>query len=98
MDDKKTCSQCGERKPIGEFNRKKTAPDGRRAECRECTREYRKRNAEQIQDYNAAYYQANRDALKETGKLYYLEHRDKISKQVAEYRAQRLDSWKEYYA
>lgn len=40
MADKKTCTQCGEYKALDEFQRNRTNKDGRRTECRECSRRY----------------------------------------------------------
>lgn len=35
----KRCSKCGEDKPLDEFWRRKTGPDGRRGSCADCTRQ-----------------------------------------------------------
>lgn len=34
----KTCNKCGETKPIEEFSRRHTVKDGRRSQCKTCTR------------------------------------------------------------
>lgn len=40
----KKCSRCGVTKPIDAFNRDRTNRDGRRYECRDCTRREQTRN------------------------------------------------------
>jgi hypothetical protein len=35
----KRCTKCGETKPIAEFNRDRTKPDGRRSRCKLCRRD-----------------------------------------------------------
>jgi hypothetical protein len=97
-DHSKKCSRCDEAKPLTEFNRKKSTPDGRRAECRECTRAYRERVSDQIKEYNADYYQAKRDSIVEQQRLYYLANRERIAKRNAEYRAKNHDAWKAFRA
>jgi hypothetical protein len=39
----KTCSVCKKAKPLSEFYRNKWARDGRRSECRECSKPLQKR-------------------------------------------------------
>jgi hypothetical protein len=39
----KTCSKCEEVKPVSSFHKKKAAPDGRRYQCKECVRAYRRK-------------------------------------------------------
>lgn len=36
----KTCSTCKEWKPLEEFNKRSTSPDGRQWKCRECNKAY----------------------------------------------------------
>lgn len=40
----KQCSRCRQWKPLGAFNRRSTAKDGRQAACRECNRQYHRDN------------------------------------------------------
>lgn len=52
----KTCTKCGETKPMDDFHRQSAAPSGRAAECRVCnaarSRAYRARNLERLQAYD----------------------------------------------
>jgi hypothetical protein len=38
----KTCTQCGETKPLEMFNRDRRSPDGRRAQCSVCSAAYQR--------------------------------------------------------
>ena len=38
----KTCTKCGEVKPLSEFSKKAGSPDGYQYHCRKCNREYQK--------------------------------------------------------
>ena len=40
MTESKTCTSCGETKPLSEYHRSKQGKEGRRAICRVCVREY----------------------------------------------------------
>lgn len=37
-DDSKVCTRCGQRLPLASFHRDARVPDGRRSECKTCTR------------------------------------------------------------
>ena len=57
----KTCSRCKNQKSASEFN-KGGGADGLQGYCRDCMREYRKRNVEEDKDENALYvlsYESN---------------------------------------
>ena len=49
----KTCSRCGQTKPLDAFHRNKSRRDGRAVRCKECTR-----------DYDRNRYSANRDRVR----------------------------------
>lgn len=59
MTDTKTCSRCGEVKPLADFHPRSDARDGRKSHCRRC--DYQRRNArrkkhpEQVKAYNEKY-------------------------------------------
>jgi peptide subunit release factor 1 (eRF1) len=44
----KTCYKCHKSKYLTEFNAKKTAKDGLQFECKDCQKEYRLQNREDI--------------------------------------------------
>lgn len=63
--DTKRCTQCHQVKPLSEFRTDKRASDGRRSECAECTREYkrewRRRNIEKVHAYHRQWYKENKE-------------------------------------
>ena len=70
----KPCSTCKQWKPLKEFNRRSTSADGRQWACRECNREYHRRNKER---HNAQIHARNRRIAKENQRrllAYLLEH------------------------
>jgi len=106
----KTCSRCGQTKPIDEFNRHKGRKDGRSECCKVCKRildaEYRKRNpdknkidyARRISEnpsYWAEYYAENRERELARVKKWSLENKDTVRKYNAEWYAK---CGKDYHA
>ena len=73
----KTCTKCGETKPLDDFHRDKRSPDGRRSDCKECGREYKRR-----------YLEENRDKVLESQRRYYEENRDIINQKKKIHHAQ----------
>jgi 5-methylcytosine-specific restriction endonuclease McrA len=92
----KTCTKCGETKPLDAFalnRRNKT--DGRHARCKSCSAEYyaanRERNAESRREYARQYYQANRAKVD----AYRAVNREKLNDYQREYRAANIDVYRE---
>lgn len=56
----KTCSKCGETKPLEEFHKSPSGADGYRGYCKECQKEKAK-----------AYYKANKERHAASGKAWY---------------------------
>ena len=85
----KTCTKCGETKPLEEFHKHKGRSDGRATQCKACNleqqRKYRERNREKLRDLNRNYYQRNRETLLERSKAYYEVNRDRIAEQKRDY-------------
>lgn len=89
----KTCTGCGETKPLDEYHRNKNGRDGRRERCKTCLlaqkREYNARP--EVRAHRAKY-----DA--EHKPRYYTEHRDAIRARQAEYyRANPHQNWVDGY-
>ena len=76
----KTCTKCGETKPLDGFNRHKGRVDGRNPYCRECMREYLRR-----------YYEENRDRELALKRIYNEENRDKVREYQRRYREENRD-------
>lgn len=102
----KTCTKCGEAKPLTEYHRKKARRDGRQARCKTCLlaqqaayaarTEIKARRAE----YNAEYRERPdvKARLAECKADYYAANRETILERRAEYRATRPHmSWVSEY-
>ncbi len=67
MNSMKTCSKCGESKPLTLFRKRKGALDGRRGQCCACQsahkRAYELTRAEQTQAYMREYRAANKERI-----------------------------------
>src|SRR5699024_6041889 len=78
----KTCTKCGEAKSLDDFHRDKTRAGGRRSDCKECVREYKRRYLEENRDKERErkrrYYEENRDKERERKHRYCEENRDKV--------------------
>jgi len=81
----KTCSKCGEVKPIGEFR----TPD-RRHQCKACEAEYHKQyrqaNKEAITARIKQYYQDNKEAIAKYHKQHYQDNKETIAAYQKQYR------------
>lgn len=53
MNQAKTCTICGETKPLDDFSRNKQAADGRQSQCKTC-----------MSEYAAKYHARNREAIR----------------------------------
>ena len=80
----KRCSRCGEVKALGEFYLDKRRRDGRRADCKVCRSEYRRR-----------YRLANRDVLNEKSRRYHEANRKQIAERRRCYREANPEKEKE---
>ena len=80
----KRCSGCGVVKPLGDFYRDRTKPDGRVSRCKECRSAYKRR-----------YYEENRDKIAERSRRYYEENRDKVMERHRRYREENRDKVRE---
>jgi len=78
----KVCSQCKLLKKLEMFPLRKEAKDGRRANCKECQKEYqrkyREENPEKRREYNRKYYEENREKCREWKRKYREENPEKV--------------------
>ena len=81
----KTCTKCGETKPLDDFHRHRGKAEGRNSWCRECAAEYRR-----------GYHEENRDKRLEYQRRYYEENRDKALEYQRRYREENRDKALEY--
>jgi Autographiviridae endonuclease VII len=71
----KTCRKCGETKPLDEFYAEKAGRDGRRTECKVCSKAAM-----------AARYRANPDPARERARRWNRENRDRYDDRMRAYR------------
>lgn len=80
----KYCKKCDSEKPIDDFNKDKSRPDGLFLYCKQCTRAtaaaWRTKNKGKISERSAKYYRENREKLVEKSAKYYNENKDKAAK------------------
>lgn len=93
----KTCSKCGETKPLEMFAKRKGASDGHRGECKACKNK-RSLTAEQRAVKNARlreYKRANPEILAEQRKAYRDRNKEKIKQSSIEYRLKNAERIRE---
>ena len=69
----KTCTKCGDTKPLDEYHKNKSRKDGHHAYCKECVREY-----------NRAHLEANREKIEKRRRAYRRENRDFLSRDISQ--------------
>lgn len=74
----KYCYKCETVKPIGEFNKNKSKPDGMGSECRECMRQYRRENRAKLIIYERRYRKNHPEMKRKADKKYYAKNKDSI--------------------
>ena len=86
----KTCTKCGETKPLDDFHRDQSKADGRKSRCHECTAEYRRGYHEENRDKDLGrqrrWREENRDKFLERKRRHYEENRDKEMERQRRYR------------
>lgn len=106
----KACKRCEQVKALEEFNRARSRPDGRQAECRECqnarNREYYEANKHRLRARkdvpeerrrSREYYAKNREVLREKQRAYREENREKILAGQARYRSENREKMLAYH-
>lgn len=86
MENLKTCYKCKLEQEICNFGKLKSSKDGYRYDCKNCRKEYRENNKENIKNKQKEYYLENKNILLEKNKEYRIENKDKINNQRKEYR------------
>lgn len=81
------CRHCGQLKPLDDFPKRASSPDGHRTECRACRKEY-----------SRAQYLASREERKEAARIYYAEHQDEQKAAQLRYREVNKHRLSEYQA
>jgi len=76
MTETKSCTKCGQSKPLDQFKKDKTRKDGHFPQCKQCVKEDRNKNKGKIQDYMKTYREENKATLSESRKDYYKDHQE----------------------
>ena len=82
----KTCYKCKIEQQICNFGKLKSSKDGYRYDCKNCRKEYRENNKENIKQKQQEYYLNNKDTLIDKNKNYRIQNNEKINNQRKEYR------------
>lgn len=81
-DSTKVCRDCHTALPLNQFHKNAQCVDGRRPECRQCVKKYRRayylERQENLRDYSNDYYKNNREQVAEAAKKYAAENKHKI--------------------
>lgn len=89
----KTCTKCGETKPIIEFYKNRTCKDGHSPWCKACDKEkgrkWQKANPEKVNKKNRKWQKANREKVNEAAKKWRKANPEKINRKKARERAQK---------
>lgn len=59
----KTCTKCGEEKPLDDFYKEPLGRGGRKSRCKTCVKDYRQANSDREKAYQKAYSLQNSDLM-----------------------------------
>lgn len=69
LEETQVCRTCEIEKPLTEYYADKNMTNGHKTECKECTKERRKKlygeNKDEVLEYNKQYYRANASKIRE---------------------------------
>ena len=85
VDGLKECTKCGETKPVSEYSKYKSAPDGYQYYCKSCRRKYYQNNKECMSKWAKKYYQTNKEHTLKRAKKYREANKERIRKHDKEY-------------
>lgn len=81
----KVCSKCKQEKPLAEFPKNVTSPDGYRTNCKACRADYYKVNKDKALQYARDYYGKNKEKCKATIRKWQDNNREQLRKVCAEW-------------
>lgn len=91
LSESKTCTKCGETKPLDEFNRHPMGRLGRRSQCRQCLAQKYQENRSEVLAKQAVWRDANREVKQERDRAYHARNRERLNAQSKEYRDRNRD-------
>lgn len=98
MEKYKTCSKCGQVKPIDAFGNHKSSKDGLRSQCRVCNslaaKNYRLNNPDKVRQAKKRWAKNNPDKMLQMWKTYQAKNKTKLAKYNKEYRQENLEHLK----
>lgn len=96
MVEMKRCWMCEQEKPLSEFHKCKSKPDGLQNMCKECHGEYYQDNKEKIAEQKKQWRQENREEIAEYNRKYRQENREEILERDRLYRQENREERLEY--
>ena len=95
----KRCSKCGRWLVAStvNFHKQKTGKYGLRSKCKECIKQYRENNRDELLEYHKQWYKDNKDKIVETNKQYREANREKIVEYYKANRDKRIEYHKQWY-
>lgn len=82
----KRCPKCDTVKPVGEFNRNRSSPDGLQGRCRECERRWREENRSEISDRRRKSRKEGAAKIAEQRRAWRLSNPEKVASHRRNYR------------
>lgn len=95
----KRCNKCGQVKPLSEFHRLASAPDGHQYTCKECKAEHAKENRPAARTSKQKYREKNRETIRAKGREYARdpEVRERARERYQENRDERIEQMRRGY-
>lgn len=98
--DTKTCTKCGETKPLSEYYKDKSKLSGYKFSCKTCAKDYmthyRKKNKEHLteycKEYNKEYYQTKGSTIRKACKEYRDSNKSKTTYWASKRRASKVNA------
>lgn len=96
----KTCTKCGEEKPLDEYYKHKSKPSGYETACKACTRartkKYADANRDAVREKKRAHYRDNGDHVRALASEWRSRNREKLRERQREWRVQNPNYEREY--
>lgn len=91
----KHCSSCKIYYILDQFNYDKSTWDNLRRECKNCLKEYRKKNKERMTEYNKKYWQDTKETQTEKNKVWRQNNQERIKENMRKWLEENADRKKQ---